>query len=107
MDRIVLAYSLIGSLLQRALKRTKLELACRNGDLELFVELRNIPACIPGWLLRYLGTRTDTEVPLYRWGAAGERVENLEEWQNIMHCRHCAIRKRDSDEWLCGICSIE
>ena len=47
-DRIVLAYSLICSLLLRALKRTKLELACRNGDLELFVELRNIPVSIPG-----------------------------------------------------------
>jgi hypothetical protein len=37
-DRIVLVYSFIRSLLQRALKSTKLELACRNGDLGSFVK---------------------------------------------------------------------
>jgi hypothetical protein len=58
-DRIVLAYSLICSLLQRTLKSTKLELACRNGDLESFVNAVVSPIVSRSGCGAILGTRSD------------------------------------------------
>ena len=58
-DRIVLVYSLICSLLQRTLKSTKLELACRNGDLESFVNAVVSPIVSRSGCGAILGTRSD------------------------------------------------